>query len=62
MGRTGDADLGMARARSTVRIHDVIREMRVLFSLESPLPSGLWRWAPLQKDLACFDQTTLQKI
>ena len=62
MGHTGNADLGMACARSTVRILDVIRETRVLFSLENPLPSGLWRWAPLQKALACFDQTTLQKI
>ena len=62
MGHTGNADLGMACARSTVRILDVIRETRVLFSLENPLPSGLWRWAPLQKALGRFDQTTVQKI
>ncbi len=54
MGHTGNADLGMACARSTVRILDVIRETRVLFCLENPLPSGLWRWAPLQKALARF--------
>ena len=52
----------MACARSTVRILNVIRETGVFFSLENPLPSGLWRWPPLRDALDRFDQTTLQKI